>query len=287
MIAAALRLMRPANVVTAYGDIVAGYAAAAVIAPGCLIALLAATTGLYAGGVMLNDVFDAKLDAIERPERPIPGGAICRRTAAWLGAVLLAGGVGAGFSCSLTGGLIALATALAVVTYDSIGKHHAILGPFNMGLCRGLNLLLGFSLGFSTQPARLPVGLVTLCYIAGVTVLSRGEVKGGTRTAAVFSASWLACSVLVLTYLGVTNSHGMLFAAPFLVLLIFRVMSPFARAFATLEPKNIRLAVKTGVLSLILLDASLAALFGGPWYGLAVLALYVPAMLLAKLYAVT
>ena len=36
--------------------------------------LLGSTIGLYLGGMVLNDVFDAKLDAVERPERPIPSG---------------------------------------------------------------------------------------------------------------------------------------------------------------------------------------------------------------------
>jgi hypothetical protein len=35
------------------------------------------------------------------------------------------------------------------------------------------------------------------------------------------------------------------------------------------------------------LDASLAALFAGPWYAVGILLLYFPAMLLAKLFAVT
>ncbi|MGB3292783.1 MAG: hypothetical protein WBB01_07355, partial [Phormidesmis sp.] len=76
-IRAYLQLMRPANVVTAWADILAGYAAGlgvGVIAfpSTTLVWLLLATTGLYAGGVVFNDVFDAELDTVERPERPIP-----------------------------------------------------------------------------------------------------------------------------------------------------------------------------------------------------------------------
>ena len=33
---------------------------------------------LYAAGMVLNDAFDAELDARERPERPIPSGRISR-----------------------------------------------------------------------------------------------------------------------------------------------------------------------------------------------------------------
>lgn len=81
-------LMRPANIVTAWADILVGFAASgsgiiftklingdanfAVLIP--LGWLLLATTGLYGGGIVFNDVFDADLDAKERPNRAIPSG---------------------------------------------------------------------------------------------------------------------------------------------------------------------------------------------------------------------
>jgi 4-hydroxybenzoate polyprenyltransferase len=70
------RLMRPANIVTAYADILAGYAAVGATDHRALGLLMIATTGLYGGVVVFNDVFDAKLDAVERPERPIPSGGV-------------------------------------------------------------------------------------------------------------------------------------------------------------------------------------------------------------------
>ena len=51
---ALLRLMRPANVVTAHADILAGYAAAGATNGVHLVLLLAATTGLYGGGVVFT-----------------------------------------------------------------------------------------------------------------------------------------------------------------------------------------------------------------------------------------
>src|SRR5690625_6499540 len=81
---AALELMRPANIITAFADILAGFAAAGgVLAltssgfdlePDGVGWLLLATFGLYGGGIVFNDVFDASIDAEERPERAIPSG---------------------------------------------------------------------------------------------------------------------------------------------------------------------------------------------------------------------
>jgi 4-hydroxybenzoate polyprenyltransferase len=96
-----LRLMRPANIVTAISDILAGIAIAVYfigMQPGDIqmlpaFLLVLATIGLYGGGVVFNDVFDADLDKVERPERPIPSGLIQKRKAAILGAALLTGGI--------------------------------------------------------------------------------------------------------------------------------------------------------------------------------------------------
>src|SRR5690606_42047548 len=84
-----LRLTRPANIVTAIADILAGIAVAGAAAyltftevhadkgPGISswLWLCLSTIGLYGGGVAFNDVFDAELDRIERQI----GRASCRK----------------------------------------------------------------------------------------------------------------------------------------------------------------------------------------------------------------
>jgi 4-hydroxybenzoate polyprenyltransferase len=281
------RLVRPANVVTAYADILAGFATAPGAPAAALPYLLVATTGLYGGGVALNDVFDAKLDTLERPERPIPSGSVSLTVAAVFGAALLAGGILLAWRWSALSGLFAFATAAAALLYDAAGKHHAVLGPINMGLCRALNLLVGATAAGHIAGIQWLVAAVPLCYIAGITALSRGEVKGGTRAAARISTAWLITSlVLVLTAAAVEGPRAA-WCIPFIAALLVRIVRPFRSAFVSLSPAAIRNAVRTGVLSLILLDASLAALFAGPWYAVGILLLYFPAMLLAKLFAVT
>ncbi len=74
--------MRLANIVTAISDILAGITIAFYFAgigwsqieltP--VFFLIISTIGLYRGGVGFNDVLDAELDKIKRPERPIPRG---------------------------------------------------------------------------------------------------------------------------------------------------------------------------------------------------------------------
>ena len=93
--------MRPANIVTSVSDVLAGVAISGLFTEPVLFAdhilhailLCISTAGLYGGGVVFNDVFDAELDKIERPERPIPMGIITVKEGALLGIILLLGGI--------------------------------------------------------------------------------------------------------------------------------------------------------------------------------------------------
>jgi 4-hydroxybenzoate polyprenyltransferase len=286
-IAGLVRLARPANIITAYADILAGYAAAPAATPAAMPFLLLVTTGLYGGGVVFNDVFDADLDAIERPERPIPSGTVSVKAAVVLGAVLLGGALFFAWRWSTLSGIVAAATVVAALVYDRIGKHHSVLGPMNMGLCRALNLLLGVTAGGQIAGFHWLLAAVPFCYIAGITSLSTGEVKGGTRVAAIISGCWLAATLILFLVTAIVEGLRAGWCLPFAAALLFRNFGPFRSAFHSLTPSAIRGAVKTGILSLILLNASLAAVFAGPWYAVGVLLLYVPATLLAKFFAVT
>ena len=176
-----VELVRPANVATALADVLAGYAVAGMGDPARLAWLLLSTACLYAGGVVLNDVFDRELDRIERPERPIPSGRVSTTAAAGLGTGLLAAGILAATLATAAAGIVAGATAACVLLYDAWGKRQGLLGPVNMGLCRALNLLLGIAAAPAMLTDAWPLALLPLVYIAAVTAVSRGEVHGGRR----------------------------------------------------------------------------------------------------------
>jgi 4-hydroxybenzoate polyprenyltransferase len=320
------RLARPANLITAVADVLAGAAvplgllqlaqqqwpaAAQVPFPWLALGLLClATLGLYGGGVVLNDVCDADLDAQERPERPIPSGLVSRAEATTFGVGLLAAGVTLAALAAGLSGLLAGAVALLAVLYDTYGKHHPWLGPLNMGLCRGGNLLLGMSV--LPMPALLAqlawLAWLPVAYIAAITLISRGEVHGGNRThlqvggalyglvgLGLLLAGQVAERVNWAAALGLPGQMPglplpklyFLMMLPLLALLGYLVLAPWWRAWQVPNPKNIMLAVKAGVLSLIGLDAALAAHFGGLGWGLLVLALLPLSRWLAKVFAVT
>ena len=282
-----LELVRPANVVTAVADVLAGFAVAGSILPGTLPWLAGATSCLYAGGVALNDYFDRHLDAVERPERPIPSGRVPAGAAAALGGGLLVAGVSLAAVATTAAALVATGTAGLILLYDARAKRHGVFGPLTMGGCRGLNLLLGVSAAPAVLARFWPLGLIPLVYIAAVTLVSRGEVHGGKRRAAGLALVSLGGVIAALAGLAARSTAGQNAALAAVGLLAWRVLPPFWRVWGDPRPEGIRLAVRTGVLSLVLVDATLAAAFAGPLYGAAVVATGVVAAGLARLFSVT
>lgn len=294
-----IQLMRLPNIITAIADILLGFAASGAWLEGqgvpvwssmpwsVLGALILATVGLYGGGVVFNDFFDYELDKVERPERPLPRGAVSLAEVAILGASLLAIGIYAAFTVSQTSGLIAICIAILALGYDAFGKNHPIIGPLNMGACRGANLLLGVSAMEYQLLDLWGLALIPVVYISAITMVSRGEVNGGNR-GALHAAIVLYCIVFAsIPALAYWVDFQIYAAIPFLLLFIYFTLPPLFKARKTLLAMDVRKAVKAGVISLIVMDASIAAGFAGWPYGLIVLCLLPISMGLSKLIAVT
>lgn len=291
---AGLSLMRPANMITAVSDVWAGAAIAGYFGKTLpwgfdavpLLFLSLATLGLYAGGVVFNDVFDAELDRTERPERAIPSGKISLESAAILGTGLLVAGVIAGGAVSFRCGFLSLLIAASALLYDKFTKPHPVFGPLNMGICRGLNLLLGMSI--------LPLGpaswwfltLVPVAYIAAITVISRGEVYGGGERNLSFGAALYAAVIFSILIFAGWSGH-LISVLPFLVFFAALIFPPLIKAIRDPSGPRIGRAVKAGVLALITMNAAWAAASSSVWIALIILLLLPCSLLLARMFAVT
>ena len=188
-----LQLLRLPTVFTAMADILCGFLVGAASSGAgepnwCVLpCLLLSSAGLYLGGMVLNDVFDARLDAVERPERPIPSGRVSIRSAATAGGLLLVIGlvaaIAAWFIVDRVGHslFIATMTAVSVLIYDTVLKT-TWAGPFSMASCRFLNLALGAATAVSAagavmswQQPVLGAAMGLAVYIVGVTWFARNE----------------------------------------------------------------------------------------------------------------
>lgn len=287
-----LQLMRPANLVTAIADIMAGLSMAKFVfstdtlSLQTILLLSLSTVGLYGGGVVFNDVFDAELDAIERPERAIPSGKVSKQNAILLGSILLVLGIFCAFLVSFESMIIAIIIAVLALVYDKVGKHHAFLGPINMGLCRGGNLLLGMSIIVSSLQDWWWIGIIPVFYIASITMISRGEVHGGSKSILYFAGILyviVSISQIALSY----HFGNVLIALPFVLLHIYLIFKPLLVAIQNPIGPNIGKAVKAGVLALIVMDAAWVSVSGNFPVAIAVLLLLPLSIKIAKLFAVT
>jgi len=286
--------MRPANIITSVSDVLAGIAISGFLVSSNfteinflpIILLCISTIGLYGGGVVFNDVFDAALDKVERPERPIPRGIVTIKEAGILGSTLLLTGIVAAIMVNNISGLLALLIAVAALVYNKWSKHYMLAGPLNMGLCRGLNLLLGISIVTAALGQWWFVAFVPVIYIAAITMISRGEVHGGNKSALYFSVflySIVIAAIFLLSY----NKGMLLWTIIFLLPFAWMIFTALAKAIRFTLPQNIGKAVKAGVIALILMNAAWAAAFGVITLAFLIVLLLPLSLWLAKLFAVT
>lgn len=283
--------MRPANIVTSVADVLAGIAISGFfletdreILPVFLLCL--STIGLYGGGIVFNDVFDADLDKVERPERAIPSGAISKKEATLLGIILLCIGFLAAFAFSVRSGIIAFLILVFALVYNKYGKHHAFFGPLNMGLCRGLNLLLGISILSVSLQSHYFLGIIPLVYIFSITMISQGEVHGSNRKK-LYAGAFLYLIVIGAILYSAFLRQNIFYAVLFLILFAGMIFRPLFTAIKEPVGKNIGKAVKAGVISLILMDAAWASAYGQIFFAMLIAMLLPLSLWLAKRFAVT
>lgn len=304
-ILAYLQLCRFAAVFTAMADILLGFLLTRPdLASGRELGLLlVASSGLYLAGMVFNDLFDRNIDARERSGRPIPSGRVSLRGAAIFGTALLALGLVAAGFVGRQSAFIATYLVGAIFLYDGMLKSTP-LGPPAMGGCRFLNVLLGASTAFDPAAGgatnasvwanpQVCVALGLGIYIAGVTWFARKE--AGT------SSRWQLAGALAVINLGILlliafvlhwpdpemiprSWNASLILAAIGVIINRRLMS----ALYDPVPAKVQASVRTLLMSLVMLDASIVFFVNeNRLYAFGVVLLLLPAQGLARFLAVT
>ena len=199
-----LQLFRAPNLFTVPGDPLAGYVLASYGAfESDVFYAVGASVCFYAAGLLDNDLADLAEDRAERPNRPLPSGAANPRTVRAVAGLLTVVGFFLAGKLGATALIVAAAVVIAVGAYNHLTKHLPVFGALNMGVCRGLSVLLGASAAphgdllwrllaaGRLQPLLIALALVTL-FIATVTHLARFETKAQSP----LLAKWLPACVL-------------------------------------------------------------------------------------------
>ena len=289
-----LLLIRLPNVFTIPSNILSGSFAAATTTTVTqgedlhLIALVASSSLLYIAGIVLNDYFDIEIDKRERPSRPLPSGNISKRNALTIAIVALLIANTLALVISVTSFAVSLALTLVIIAYDYRLKH-GLSGPFAMGGTRFLNVILGASplLLYLNNHSYAIVGAAAssvFVYIVSITILSKKEVG-------IERPHYALVFLMVFGLISVVAALGVLLQLKWEFLLN---LSIFAAALAITfkqhlakELPSVQKAVRNMVISIIILDSVFVSGTAGLPYGLLILLLIAPAVVLAKKLYVT
>jgi 4-hydroxybenzoate polyprenyltransferase len=274
-----LRLARVSNLPTVWTNVLAGMVlAGGGVAAGRALLLIVALSLFYTGGMLLNDAFDHAIDRVQRPQRPIPSGAVALETVFAAGFGLLLGGLtlvvwaAHGFTPS-TGWppvLLAILLAGAILFYD---WHHKTnpLSPVAMALCRSLAYLTaGYAAAPGAGPLLWALALIGGCHVVGLTYVARQESL--SKAEHLWPLGPLAVAVLGGLVLAVIGGRAL---SGGLALLIYAGFVACIAASLTWlrrrQPGDVGRAVVLMIAAIALLDA--VALAGAGRAGLALVAL--------------
>ncbi len=175
------RVLRLSLAVTAVADVLAG-SALALFATGALtpsfvdlarvLLLVLAALCVYHGGMALNDWADRESDARERPERPIPSGAVAAHSVLLVGLLGLFLGPALAALVSPSAGLWLAGVAACAALYDLAGRG-PWRGPLLLALCRAGNLMMPLVAFGALGADPLGHSAAPLAYGAYVFVVSR------------------------------------------------------------------------------------------------------------------
>jgi len=271
-----LRLGRVSNLPTVCTNVLAGYAlAGGQPRLGLLVVLGVAASLVYVAGMVLNDVYDAEIDARERPERPIPAGLVARDEASTWGFGLLVAGVVVATIAGRTlapvptwaPGIAAAITAGLVVLYDTWHKGNAA-APVVMGLCRAGVYAIAASSVAARPTEEVWIGALLLAlYVVSLTYVAKFESSGQLGKA------WPLVGVYAPGLWAWRGAKGR-----WLVRLVALGQNAWAWWAASLtrqgDPAKTRRAVGSLVAGISLVDAALIARAGHPWLALSAVAAF-------------
>ena len=293
------QLLRAGNVFTAASNVIAGF----LIVQhgwqplGLLVTLVAASALLYEAGMVLNDAFDADIDALERPERPIPSRRIERSDALAVGWSLLGGGVVCGALASWLSGnigpaIVCACLAATIVMYNG-GLKATWAGPLAMGWCRLLNVLLGGSVSenMGGEISLILFAVAVGIYTAGLTIYARAENAERPNLLHTWGENLVGAALLVFLPLLVVPmllrseaaepNHWYAWVAAWL-LLAGCFGGSLYRARQTATAAGFRRHVATLIMGFIALDALVSWAAAGAIAGALVLTLLVPTVIASR-----
>ena len=293
-----LSMLRISNAPTVVSQVFAGAAVGCCALPtgtplplGALVLVLVGVPLSYLAGMVLNDVCDARVDATERPDRPIPSGRISLFVARFVGGSMLLIGISMLAVASPATLPWAIILGVCILAYDML--HTLSAASFVlMAACRGLvPAIAAFAISSNTDWSILAwTASAAFAFIAAVSIAARNEMIGFGVIARV--AAWAlpvaACaplgmwSALAIDPGGALLSSmavGATFLAAYVVVVGIRTASKCD------TPRAVPLAVAMWIGAMPAIDAATCFILGSPAFGVLCLGMLVLSRVLRPRFA--
>jgi 4-hydroxybenzoate polyprenyltransferase len=238
---------------------------------------------LYIGGVALNDYFDFEEDKKQRPNRPLASGRIPKLNALFLATIAFGTSLLIAYYIGPLSFSISILLIVTIFGYDYYLKN-SLIGPIVMATARVLNILLGLSTYSNTISYNSVTGLVlsdSFLYIFGISLISRSETHpkiSKLSIGLVFIIMILIVSSLaVYIFLGSLKFDSLLNLMIFVLIVFFTLVK-----FYNTDKQQPQKIVRNLIMTIIILDSVFLSGILGLSYGLSILALLVPSIILSK-----
>jgi geranylgeranylglycerol-phosphate geranylgeranyltransferase len=182
------RITRPVNAVVAgIAAVIAYLVATGTLVPEVIL-LLVIVTSITAAGNVINDCYDADIDAVNRSDRPIPSGQVSRRAALWYAVLLFLAGIAISlFTTPLCIGFAAF-NSLLLVLYATRLKGMPLAGNIAVAYLTGSMFLFGGAFaGYAGFVHLVPLAVITFLATMARELLKDaedvdGDAAGGAST---------------------------------------------------------------------------------------------------------
>ena len=182
------RIIRPANALMAgIAAVVAYFIATGTVIPAAMI-LLVVVLLITAAGNVINDYYDADIDAVNRADRPIPSGQVSRSAALWFAVFLFGAGIAASLFTNAVCIAFAVFNSFLLAAYAARLKSMPVAGNIAVSYLSGSMFLFGGAFaGLFGLVHLLPIAVMTFLAMMARELLKdaedvEGDAAGGAST---------------------------------------------------------------------------------------------------------
>lgn len=145
--------------------------------------LFASLSGAFigAGGMVINDIFDIEIDRINKPDRPLPSGAIAKYDAVMIYGGLTGAGLIVTSYTTLGAVIIAFAAVPVIFLYSYRLKGTPLIGNITVGALTGLTFIFGGAAVGNVSKAVFPALFAFLINVGRELIKDMEDIDGDAK----------------------------------------------------------------------------------------------------------